>query len=146
MAVRTALSSYQMYWYPWDDSMEEAWCRPMPRHDFVVNMQNNPITTYKYRMHQEDLARQFGRWYRKSHGGKKTVCLLGIRTDESLQRYSSILNKKYGYNGECWISRQFKDVCRRRLYTTGQTATFGMPITCSAMITISFTTFTIWRD
>ena len=110
MAVRTALSSYQMYWYPWDDSMEKAWCRPMPQHDYVINLQNNPITTYKYRMHQEDLAKQFGRWYRKSHGSKKTVCLLGIRTDESLQRYSSILNKKYGYNGECWISKQFKDV------------------------------------
>ena len=110
MATRTALSSYQMYWYPWDDTKEESWCRPMPKDDFVINLQNNPITTYHYRMHQEDLAKQFGRWYRMSHGNKKTVCLLGIRTDESLQRYSGILNKKYGYKGECWISKQFKDV------------------------------------
>lgn len=110
MATRTALSSYQMYWYPWDDTKEEAWCRPMPKHDFVINLQNNPMTTYHYRMHQEDLAKQFGRWYRMAHGGGKTVCLLGIRTDESLQRYSGILNKKYGYEGECWISKQFKDV------------------------------------
>ena len=110
MATRTALSSYEMYWYPWDDTKEEAWCRPMPKHEFVINLQNNPISTYHYRMHQEDLAKQFGRWYRMSHGNKKTVCLLGIRTDESLQRYSGILNKKYGYKGECWISKQFKDV------------------------------------
>ena len=110
MATRTALSSYQMYWYPWDDTKEEAWCRPMPKHDFVINLQNNPMTTYHYRMHQEDLAKQFGRWYRMAHGNKKTVCLLGIRTDESLQRYSGILNKKYGYKDECWISKQFKDV------------------------------------
>lgn len=110
MATRTALSSYQMYWYPWDDTKEEIWCRPMPNHDYVINLQNNPITTYHYRMHQEDLAKQFGRWYRMAHGGGKTVCLLGIRTDESLQRYSGILNKKYGYEGECWISKQFKDV------------------------------------
>lgn len=110
MATRTALSSYQMYWYPWDDTKEEAWCRPMPKHDFVINLQNNPMTTYHYRMHQEDLAKQFGRWYRMAHGGGKTVCLLGIRTDESLQRYRGILNKKYGYEGECWISKQFKDV------------------------------------
>lgn len=40
--------------------MEKAWCRPMPQHDYVINLQNNPITTYKYRMHQEDLAKQFG--------------------------------------------------------------------------------------
>lgn len=33
MATRTALSSYEMYWYPWDDTKEELWVRPMPDHD-----------------------------------------------------------------------------------------------------------------
>lgn len=110
MATRTALSSYQMYWYPWDDAKKEMWVRPMPNHSYVINLQNNPITTYRYKMHQENLAKQFGRWYRDAHKSGKTVCLLGIRTDESLQRYSGILNKKYGYKDECWISKQFKDV------------------------------------
>lgn len=110
MATRTAMSSYQMYWYPWDDTKEAAWCRPMPDHPYVIHLRNNPITTYSYRMHQEDLAKQFGRWYRMAHGEKKTVCLLGMRAEESLQRYSGFLNKKYGYSGRCWISKQFKDV------------------------------------
>ena len=110
MATRTALSSYQMFWYPWDDTKEDVWVRPMPRHPYVINLQNNPITTYRYKMHQIDLAKQFGRWYRISHGGKKTVCLLGMRADESLQRYSGILNKRHGYKERNWISRQFKDV------------------------------------
>lgn len=117
MATRTALSSYEMYWYPWDDQKPECWVREMPRRKYVINLQNNPITTYRYRMHQEDLARQFGRWYRISHGKKKTVCLLGMRADESLQRYSGFLNKKYDYKGECWITKQFKDVyCASPLY------------------------------
>lgn len=117
MATRTALSSYEMYWYPWDDAKKDCWVRDMPKKDYVVHMDNNPISTYRYRMHQEDLAKQFGRWYKMSHGDKKTVCLLGIRAEESLQRYSGFLNKKYGYNGECWISRQFKDVwCASPLY------------------------------
>lgn len=109
MATRTCFSSYQMYWYPWDDTKEDIWVRPMPQHPYVINLKNNPMTTYHYRMHQEDLAKQFGRWYRISHGNKKTVCLLGIRADESLQRYSGFLNKKYGYKDQCWISKQFKD-------------------------------------
>ena len=117
MATRTALSSYQMYWYPWDDTKEDSWVRSMPDKEYVINLSNNPISTYKYKMHQEDLAKQFGRWYRISHGNKKTVCLLGLRAEESLQRYSGFLNKKYGYNGECWISKQFKDVwCASPLY------------------------------
>ena len=110
MATRTAVSSYEMYWYPWDDTKEVIWVRPMPEHPYVINLKNNPITTYRYRMHQEDLAKQFGRWYRISHGNKKTVCLLGIRADESVQRYSGIFRKKYGYQGRCWISTQFKNV------------------------------------
>ncbi len=110
MATRTALSNYEMYWYPWDDTKKSIWVRPMPDKPYVINLDNNPITTYKYRMHQEDLAKQFGRWYRISHGGKPTVCLLGIRADESLQRYSGFLHKKYGYKGNCYITAQFKDV------------------------------------
>ena len=117
MATRTALSSYEMYWYPWDDTKRDSWVREMPDKEYVIHLDNNPITTYRYRMHQEDLARQFGRWYRISHGKKKTVCLLGLRAAESLQRYSGFLNKKYGYEGTCWISRQFKDMwCASPLY------------------------------
>ncbi len=110
MATRTALSSYEMFWYPWDDTRKESWVRAMPQKEYVVHLDNNPITTYRYRMHQEDLARQFGRWYKMGHGNKKTVCLLGMRAAESLQRYSGFLNKKYGYKDECWITQQFKDV------------------------------------
>ena len=108
MATRTALSSYEK---------QELWVRPMPAKEYVINLDNNPMTTYRYRMHQEDLAKQFGRWYRMSHGGKKTICLLGMRAEESLQRYSGFLNKKYGYQGECWIGNMFKDVwCGSPLY------------------------------
>ena len=82
MATRTALSNYEMFWYPWDDKHPELWVRPMPEHPYVINLENNPITTYRYRMHQEDLAKQFGRWYRLAHDGKPTVCLLGMRADE----------------------------------------------------------------
>lgn len=110
MATRTAMSSYQMFWYPWDDCKQDAWCRPMPQYPYVISLQNNPFTLYRYKMHQEDLAKQFGRWYRMEHGDRKTVCLLGIRAIESMQRFSGFLNKKYGYHGECWISKQFKDV------------------------------------
>jgi len=110
MATRTAVGNYEMYWYPWDDTKKDLWVREMPKHPYVINLRNNPITTYKYKMHQEDLAKQFCRWYKMCHGNEKTVCLLGIRAEESMHRYNSIINKKYGYNGTCWISSQFKDV------------------------------------
>lgn len=117
MATRTALSNYQMFWYPWDDKKENLWIRPRPNFDYVISLENNPITTYKYKMHQEDLAKQFGRWYKLSHGDTSTICLLGIRADESLQRYSGFLNKKNRYKGRCWITNQFKNVwCGSPMY------------------------------
>lgn len=117
MATRTALSNYEMYWYPWDDAKKDIWVRNMPDKPYVINMDNNPFYYYKYKMHQENLAKQFGRWYREIHGGGKTVCLLGIRASESLHRYSSFMNKKYGYEDNCWISHMFKDVwCASPIY------------------------------
>ena len=116
MATRTALSNYEMFWYPWDDTKQDLWVRPMPDYPYVINLEK-PFTHYRYRMHQEDLAKQFGRFYKESHGDRRTVCLLGMRADESLQRYSGFLNKRYGYKGECWITKQFKDIwCASPLY------------------------------
>lgn len=57
MATRTALSSYEMYWYPWDDTKKESWVREMPDREYVINLDNNPMTTYRYRMHQEEIGR-----------------------------------------------------------------------------------------
>lgn len=110
MATRTAISNYEMYWYPWNDTERELWVRPMPCHDYVINLENNPFSYYSYRMHQEDLAKYFTRWYKDVHGGGKTVCLLGVRADESLNRYNGIVNKKFGYKGEQYLTRQVKDV------------------------------------
>ena len=112
MAARTSLSNYQIYWYPWDDTKEEMWVRPMPQKPYVINLKNNPFYYYSYKMHQENLSKQFGRWYKEIHGGGKTICLLGVRASESLQRYNSFVNKKYGYKGKCWISKMFKEIGR----------------------------------
>ena len=45
MATRTAVSSYEMYWYPWDDTKKDLWVRKMPDKDYVIHMDRNPITT-----------------------------------------------------------------------------------------------------
>lgn len=110
MGVRNAMSNYEPYWYPWDDTKEDIWVRPMPSYDYVINLDNNILDYYQYKMLQEDLYKQFSRWYKKQCGGGKTICLLGLRAQESLHRYSGIINKKYDYNGKKWITNLYKDV------------------------------------
>lgn len=110
MGVRNAMSNYEPYWYPWDDLKKEIWVRPMPKYDYVISLDNNPFEFYKYKMLQDDLYKQFGRWYKEYCGGGKTIGLLGLRSDESLHRYSGIINKRHDYNGIKWITQGHKDV------------------------------------
>lgn len=109
MASKTTLSNYSLYWYPWDPDMEAAWVRPMPQRPEVIHLANNPFDFYTLKMNQEDLYKQFARWYKGQRGGGKTVTLLGMRADESLQRYSSIINKRHPYKGLKWLSEGHKD-------------------------------------
>lgn len=107
MASRTAVSNEEMFWFPWDDEKKESWVRPMPSHDYVYNLENNPFSYYEYKMNQEVFYKRFGRWYSDYKGGK-SISILGMRASESLHRYSGIVNKKYDYNGRLWITRNSK--------------------------------------
>lgn len=91
MGSRCAVSNFQMYWYPWDKSQKDSWVRPMPDFPYVINEENNPFDFYKDKMLQEDLYAAFGYWYANNHQGK-SICLLGIRADESLNRYRAYAN------------------------------------------------------
>ncbi len=91
MGSRCAVSNFQMYWYPWDDEKKELWVRPMPDRPYIINLDNNPFDLYRYKMSQEDLYVEFGKWYAKTHKGK-TICLVGIRADESINRYRAYVN------------------------------------------------------
>ena len=109
MGSKTSLSNEDLYWYPWDPDMRDAWVRPMPERSCVIRLENNPFEFYRFKMLQEDLYAQFGRWYKNHCGGGKTVSLIGMRADESLHRYNAIINKKYTYEGKPWITQGHKD-------------------------------------
>ena len=105
MGSRCAVSNYKMYWYPWDPDKEELWVRPMPKMPYIINMDNNPFDFYRYKMVQEDLYAEFGEWYSRQKKGK-TICLLGIRADESLNRYRAYANdRKTIMQGNQWTTK-----------------------------------------
>lgn len=93
MGSRCAVSNFQMYWYPWDDKKKSLWVRQMPDRPYVINLENNPCDFYKYKMAQEDLYMGFARWYAKTHEGR-SICLVGIRTEESINRYRAYVNTR----------------------------------------------------
>lgn len=110
VATRSATSNSAMFWYPWDDERPDLWVRPMPEAEYVYSLDNNPVSRYEHKMLAYQFPKRFGLWHRDAHGGGKTIALLGLRTDESLQRYSGIVNKREPYNGHNWITREASNV------------------------------------
>jgi len=131
MATRTALSSYEMFWYPWDDTKQDSWIRKMPEKDYVINLSHNPISTYKYKMHQEDLAKQFGRWVcAQKNPCSGTVAFSTKNTDMRANAGSAASLRMSGVPPP---------------YMTGPYQIYGMQIICLGMIITTCTTYIIWQ-
>lgn len=86
-------------WVWWDSSKRDIWVRPMPEMPYVINETNNPFDFYKQNMPFEQFIKFFADWY---GGGKPCASLVGIRTDESLNRFHAISNRKRQYKGLCY--------------------------------------------
>jgi predicted phosphoadenosine phosphosulfate sulfurtransferase len=87
MESPNSLSYLDPTWIWWDKGKESIWVRKMPQNQFVINENNNNLDFYKQNMSFERFIKYFGAWYGK---GEKTACLLGLRTDESLNRFRAI--------------------------------------------------------
>lgn len=105
MTVRTAVSNYSIFWYPWEKEKESIWIRPIPKYKYIFNQDNAP-DFYKLNISVEDMYNGFGKWYADTHKGK-SIGLLGIRTDESLMRYRAYMNdSKETINGQNWTTKK----------------------------------------
>ena len=94
MESPNSLSYLEPTWIWWDKEKEDIWVRKMPKNKWVINEENNPLDFYKKNMPFEEFIKYFGNWYGK---GEKTATLVGIRTDESLNRFRAIVAEKTMY-------------------------------------------------
>lgn len=86
------VSSYATEWQCWGERDKHRWIRPMPEQSYIVNMQNHPFGKwFKEDMPYDEFWDKFGDWYSQ---GELTACLIGIRTDESLNRWRAIMNQE----------------------------------------------------
>lgn len=102
--LRNAVSQFEPHWQCWEPGKKSQWIRPQPTGPGVVT---DPkfFDFFERGMEFEDFVPRFGEWYSKRHGGKLTACLVGIRADESLNRYRTIANwKKTRHQGLQWTT------------------------------------------
>jgi predicted phosphoadenosine phosphosulfate sulfurtransferase len=82
--LRNAVSVFEPFWLCWDKERRKDWIREYPK-NAITDINYFPF--FKIGMEFEEFVPEFGEWY--SHG-QKTACLVGIRADESLNRFRTI--------------------------------------------------------
>lgn len=105
MSLRNAVSVIQPKWICWDKNDKHKWVRDMPKLDCVINEDNCPWNWFKRGMEFEQFIVDFAIWYQKEHGGA-IAAGIGIRSDESLNRFRTIVsNSKVRYEDHGWTTK-----------------------------------------
>lgn len=110
LRVPCSTSMHQSYWYPWQDENKDIWVRPLPAN--AITEHNHSFKFWKPSMWDYYFQEQFCNWYHKHQKATRTACLVGIRTQESLNRWRAIhSDRNYkNYNGLPWTKEMFPNV------------------------------------
>ncbi len=97
--LRNAVSQYEPHWISWETGREKDWVRNPPE---IAIMDQDYFPFYQYGMEFEDFVPQFGKWYGQD---QPVACFVGIRTDESLNRWRTIAStSKQSFEGRQWTT------------------------------------------
>jgi len=105
ISLRNAVSVIQPKWICWDKDDKHKWVRDMPKYDYVINEDNCPFDWFYKGMEFEDFIIYFAEWFNQKHGGI-TAAGIAIRSDESLNRFRTIINnRKITYKDYNWTTK-----------------------------------------
>ncbi len=100
--LRNSVSVYEPFWCCWEPGMEDRRIRPLPDHNGVISDQDY-FPFFRYRMEFEEFVPEFASWYAS---GSRLASLIGIRTDESLNRFRTIASRsKTRHRDFPWTTR-----------------------------------------
>lgn len=106
--VTTCTSMYENYWRPWDSDKKDIWVSNLPEKCYT----ELDFDFYKPNMWDYEFQELFSDWIHKKKNAKKTACLVGIRTQESLNRWRAIhSDRNYkNYKGVNWTKKMYDNV------------------------------------
>jgi predicted phosphoadenosine phosphosulfate sulfurtransferase len=97
--LRNAVSVYETHWVCWDKNREMDWVRPLPQ---MAISDESFFPFFHHGMEFEEFVPEFGKWYGR---GKPCACFVGIRCDESLNRFRTIASaSKVSHSGKQWTT------------------------------------------
>jgi predicted phosphoadenosine phosphosulfate sulfurtransferase len=103
--LRNAVSVYETHWMCWDKERKADWIRNPPE---IGITDENYFDFFKKGMEFEEFVPAFGEWYSK---GESCACCVGIRSNESLNRYRTIAsNDKIKFKNKCYTTKVTNNV------------------------------------
>ena len=84
--LRNSVSNYEPVWCAWQPEREIDWVRPMPKRKGIISG-HSYFDFFEPWMEFEEFIVLFGVWYAR---GIDTAAFIGIRADESLNRFRTI--------------------------------------------------------
>tara|TARA_R110000868_G_scaffold73658_4_gene213469 strand:+ start:663 stop:1919 length:1257 start_codon:yes stop_codon:yes gene_type:complete len=100
IALRNAVSVFEPKWKCWDTNAREAWIRQPPA-QAIIDPGFFPF--FRDGMEFEEFVPEFGEWF---SNGNPTACFVGIRSDESLNRFRTIASStKIRIDGKSWTTQ-----------------------------------------
>lgn len=99
--LRNAVSQYEPQWMCWDPERRADWIREPPARAITDERR---FPWFRRRMEFEELVPAFGDWYA---AGEPCAQLVGIRTQESLNRWRTLASESKGtLDGMKWTTRK----------------------------------------
>lgn len=110
IAAQCATSMNESFWVPWDQDKKSLWVREMPAK--CINEFNSEIKWFRKGMWDYEFQEKFSEWIHNKTGAKRTACLVGIRTQESMNRWRAIhSDRNYrNHEGLKWTRQMFPNV------------------------------------
>lgn len=103
--LRNAVSVYEPHWVCWDPEAIRDWVRKPPK---IAITNSDYFDFFRHAMEFEEFVEQFGFWYGDN---EPCACLVGIRADESLNRYRTLIINKTRFEGRQWTTWMGDGVC-----------------------------------
>lgn len=94
--LRNAVSQYEPQWQCWEPGAE--WVRQPHESSITVGSQ---FPFFRLGMEFEEFTEEFPHWY---GAGKLTATFVGIRSDESLNRWRSVTGNSANFEGRKWTT------------------------------------------
>jgi predicted phosphoadenosine phosphosulfate sulfurtransferase len=92
-------------WLPWDPEHKELWVSSIP--NSAICLENHSFSFFEIGMLDYDFQTKFCQWLHQETGAKRTAVLVGIRAQESLNRYMAVTRKEtFSKFGEVSYSRR----------------------------------------